>query len=39
MVEKFNAKPTEIKALFNSTLDAMRVAELRSQFQGAGLPI
>lgn len=39
LVEQFNAKPAEIKALFNNTLDAARVAELRSQFQAAGLPI
>lgn len=39
LVEQFNAKPAEIKALFNNTLDATRVAELRSQFQAAGLPI
>ena len=39
LVEQFNARPAEIKALFNNTLDATRVAELRSQFQAAGLPI
>lgn len=39
LVEQFDAKPAEIKALFNNTLDATRVAELRGQFQAAGLPI
>ena len=39
LVEQFDAKPAEIKALFSNTLDATRIAELRCQFQAAGLPI
>ena len=39
LMEQFDVKPAEIKALFNNTLDATRVAELRGQFQAAGLPI
>jgi type II secretory pathway predicted ATPase ExeA len=39
LVEQFDAKPAEIKALFSNTLDATRMAELRCQFQAAGLPI
>ena len=38
LVEQSDAKPAEIKALFSNTLDATRVAELRGQFQAAGLP-
>lgn len=39
LVEQFDAKPAEIKALFSNTLDATRMAELRCQFQAADLPI
>jgi len=39
LAELFDAKPAEIKALFNNTLDASRATELRTQFQAAGLPI
>ena len=39
LVDEFGAKPAEIKALFNNTLDATRAAELRMQFQAAGLPV
>jgi hypothetical protein len=38
LAELFDAKPTEIKALFNNTLDASRAIELRTQLQAAGLP-
>ena len=39
LVEQFDTKPAEIKALFINSLDATRAAELRSQFLVAGLPI
>jgi type II secretory pathway predicted ATPase ExeA len=39
LVEQFDAKPAEIKALFSNSLDPTRMAELRSQFLAAGLPI
>ena len=39
LVEQFDVKPAEIRALFGNTLDATRVAELRGQFLAAGLPI
>ncbi|WP_020562091.1 ExeA family protein [Methylosarcina fibrata] len=39
LVEQFDVKPAEIKALFSNNLDATRVAELRGQFLAAGLPI
>lgn len=39
LVEQFDTKPAEIKALFSNSLDATRAAELRSQFLAAGLPI
>ena len=39
LVAQFDTKPAEIKALFNNSLDATRMAELRSQFLAAGLPI
>lgn len=39
LVDQFDAKPAEIKALFNNSLDAARMAELRIQFLAAGLPI
>jgi hypothetical protein len=39
LADLFDAKPTEIKALFNNTLDASRAMELRTKFQAAGLPV
>jgi hypothetical protein len=39
LVEQFDVKPAEIKALFNHQLDTTRVTELRRQFLAAGLPI
>ena len=39
LVEQFDVKPAEIKALFNNQLDPTRVTELRRQFLAAGLPI
>jgi type II secretory pathway predicted ATPase ExeA len=39
LVEQFDTKPAEIKALFSNSLDPTRAAELRSQFLAAGLPI
>ena len=39
LVEQFNVKPAEIKALFANQLDPTRTAELRAEFQMAGLPI
>jgi type II secretory pathway predicted ATPase ExeA len=39
LVEQFDAKPAEIKALFNSTLDAARATQLRDKMLRAGLPI
>lgn len=39
LVEQFRAKPAEIKALFANQLDPTRTAELRAEFQMAGLPI
>jgi hypothetical protein len=39
LVDQFDAKPAEIKALFNNSLDATRMTELRIQFLAAGLPI
>jgi type II secretory pathway predicted ATPase ExeA len=39
LVEQFDAKPAEIKALFNSTLDATRATQLRDKMLRAGLPI
>jgi hypothetical protein len=38
LVEQFDVKPAEIKALFNNQLDPTRVTELRRQFLAAGLP-
>ncbi|EBA8135028.1 phosphoribulokinase [Salmonella enterica] len=38
MVEQFDAKPAEIRALFNNQLDA-RTAELRDRMLAVGLPI
>jgi hypothetical protein len=39
LVEQFDAKPAEIKALFNSTLSAARATQLRDKMLRAGLPI
>jgi type II secretory pathway predicted ATPase ExeA len=39
MVEQFDAKPAEIRALFNNQLDPARTAELRDRILAAGLPI
>jgi type II secretory pathway predicted ATPase ExeA len=39
LVEQFDAKSTEIKALFTNSLDPARTAELRDKMLRAGLPI
>ncbi|RMR78760.1 ExeA-like protein, partial [Pseudomonas savastanoi pv. fraxini] len=39
LVEQFDARPTEIKALFSHALDPVRAAELRDKMLAAGLPI
>jgi type II secretory pathway predicted ATPase ExeA len=39
LVELFEAKPAEIRALFGNTLDAERANELRDKIRGVGLPI
>ncbi|RMV73947.1 hypothetical protein ALP05_200039 [Pseudomonas caricapapayae] len=39
LVEQFDAKPTEIKALFSNALDPARTTELRDRMLAAGLPI
>jgi len=39
LVEQFDTKPTEIKALFSNTLDPARAVELRDKMLAAGLPI
>lgn len=39
LVEQFDARPGEIKALFSNELDATRAAELRGKMLAAGLPI
>jgi type II secretory pathway predicted ATPase ExeA len=39
LIEQFDAKPAEIKAFFNSTLDARRATQLRDKMLRAGLPI
>ena len=39
LVEQFDAKPAEIKALFNNTLDPIRTTELRDKMLQAGLPL
>ncbi len=39
LVEQFDAKAVEIKALFNNQLDPSRTAELRDRMLRAGLPI
>ncbi len=39
MVEQFDAKPAEIRALFTNQLEPARTAELRERILAAGLPI
>ncbi|WP_426177230.1 phosphoribulokinase [Massilia sp. TWR1-2-2] len=39
MAEQFDAKPAEIRALFNNKLEPARIAELRDRIIAAGLPI
>jgi N-acetyl-anhydromuramyl-L-alanine amidase AmpD len=39
LVEQFDAKASEVKALFNNQLDPSRTAELRDRMLRAGLPI
>ncbi|EBV5086611.1 phosphoribulokinase [Salmonella enterica subsp. enterica serovar Ball] len=39
MVEQFDAKPAEIRALFTNQLDPARAAELRDRMLAVGLPI
>jgi type II secretory pathway predicted ATPase ExeA len=39
LVEQFDAKPAEIKALFSNALDPVRSANLRDKMLAAGLPI
>lgn len=39
MVEQFDAKPAEIRALFSNQLDLVRTAELRDRMLAVGLPI
>ncbi|MEX3583438.1 MAG: AAA family ATPase [Burkholderia sp.] len=39
LVEQFDAKPAEIKAMFNNTLAPARATELREKMLRAGLPI
>src|SRR5919109_1368564 len=39
LVQQFDAKPTEIKALFNNQLDPARTAALRDRMLRAGLPL
>ncbi len=39
MVEQFDAKPSEIRALFSNQLDPTRTAELRDRMLAVGLPI
>ncbi|MDR6917505.1 hypothetical protein J2X66_004384 [Pseudomonas sp. 3296] len=39
LVEQFDAKPAEVKALFHNMLDPVRSAELRDKMLSAGLPI
>lgn len=39
MVEQFDAKPAEIRALFNNQLDPVRTTELRDRMLAVGLPI
>lgn len=39
MVEQFEAKPAEIRELFNNQLDPARTAELRDRMLAVGLPV
>jgi len=39
MVEQFDAKAAEIRALFSNQLEPKRTAELRDRMLAAGLPI
>lgn len=39
LVQNFDAKPAEIKALFANQLDPTRASELRDRMRLAGLPI
>jgi hypothetical protein len=39
LVEQFDARPSEIKALFSNMLDPARAVELRDKMLAAGLPI
>ena len=39
LVQQFDAKPTEIKALFSNQLDPTRTAALRDRMLRAGLPL
>lgn len=39
MVEQFDAKPAEIRTLFNNKLKPARTADLRDRMLAAGLPI
>ncbi|QDQ29086.1 phosphoribulokinase [Chitinimonas arctica] len=39
LVEQFDAKTAEVRALFNNTLDPVRATELREKMLRAGLPI
>src|SRR6266446_1862987 len=39
LVQQFDAKPTEIKALYNNQLDPARTAALRDRMLRAGLPL
>jgi hypothetical protein len=39
LVEQFDVKPAEVKALFHNMLDSVLSAELRDKMLSAGLPI
>ncbi|MCO1988079.1 hypothetical protein FA421_36335 [Pseudomonas aeruginosa] len=39
LVEQFDARPTEVSALFSNTLDSARATELQEKMQSAGLPV
>ncbi|OKS08853.1 phosphoribulokinase [Pseudomonas aeruginosa] len=39
LVEQFDARPTEVSALFSNTLDPARATELQEKMQSAGLPV
>ncbi|MEW9586658.1 hypothetical protein [Paraburkholderia sp. DGU8] len=39
LVEQFDAKPAEIRALFSNSLHPVRAATLRDRMLAAGLPI